>query len=89
MADPMAGGEIFYVSGESPVSVLAVVKMIVQLMGRQDLSPQLPHQPTATAPIQRPAARKIKLLGWQPRISLETGLQKTIAWYRLHSQQSA
>lgn len=76
-------GDAFNFSNESQVSVLDLVHLILRLMGREDLRPDVLN--TATGEIQNQylsASRAREVLGWRPLFSLEEGLKKTIEWYR-------
>jgi CDP-glucose 4,6-dehydratase len=91
LENPAVTGQAFNFSNEQPISVLEIVAAIRKLMGREDLEPVI--QDVATAEIAEQsldASKAKKLLGWQPRFSLEEGLKKTIDWYlaSLASRQS-
>lgn len=76
-------GEAFNFSMESPLTVLELVKTIQNLMGCLDVELDIRNQARAEIHSQYLAAQKARqLLLWQPKFSLETGLQETIAWYR-------
>ena len=85
MADrPELIGEAFNFSTERPLSVLELVAMVQQVMGTE-LEPDI--RANATHEIDRQflsAAKARKLLGWQPRYSMEEALSETVAWYREH-----
>jgi CDP-glucose 4,6-dehydratase len=81
-ADRTLAGAAFNFSNEVQLSVLDVVRRIVDLMGSQ-LEPDIRNE--ASGEIRRQylsAARARERLGWHPRFSLEEGLTKTIEWYR-------
>ena len=80
--DPSLGGEAFNFSNETQLSVLELVRRILTVMDSD-------HEPDvrsgATHEIQHQylsAAKARDRLGWQPRYSLDQGLQRTIEWYR-------
>ncbi len=76
-------GQVFNFAPERPVSVLELVRLIGQRMGREDLEPLVLG--TAKAEIDRQylsAAKARRILGWQPKYTLEQGLDETIDWYR-------
>jgi len=76
-------GQVFNFAPERPVSVLELVRLIGQRMGREDLEPLVLG--TAKAEIDRQylsAAKARRILGWQPQYTLEQGLDETIDWYR-------
>ncbi len=75
-------GRAFNFGNERPLSVLEVVAMLLALMGRPDLQPEVRNE--ATHEIQRQyldCARARTVLGWRPQRTLEEGLRSTIAWY--------
>lgn len=76
-------GEAFNFSTESRVSVLEITRLILSLVGRDDLEPQVLGTATAEIAYQTLSAEKARrVLDWRPRHSLEEGLRETIAWYR-------
>ncbi len=75
-------GQVFNFAPEHPVSVFDLTRLILERMGRADLEPLVLG--TATGEIQNQylsAEKARRVLGWQPRYSLEQGLDETIAWY--------
>ncbi|HVS37844.1 MAG TPA: GDP-mannose 4,6-dehydratase [Gemmataceae bacterium] len=75
-------GEAFNFSNELQVTVLDLTRMILRLMGsslepdvRNEASNEIRHQYLS-------AAKARRRLGWTPQFDLETGLRKTIAWYK-------
>lgn len=80
---PGIAGEAFNLSGEQPASALEVVETIVRLAGRTDLAPRVLGESSSENPVMSLSALKAqKMLGWSPEVALETGLARTIAWYR-------
>lgn len=90
VADSLAEGDAVVgqginVSYEQPQSVTELVGRILTLMGRPDLSPTILDEATNEIVDQYlDPARARKLLGWAPRVALDEGLTRTIAWYRRH-----
>ncbi len=81
--DPSLAGEAFNFSNESPVTVLELVGQILTLMDAQHLEPIVESRPLREISHQYLSARKAReRLGWSPQFDLQTGLQRTIAWYR-------
>jgi len=75
-------GEAFNFSAGKPVSVLALVRMILGLMGRRDLKPRVLGEASHEILRQHLDAGKARQrLGWKPTLSLAQGLRRTIAWY--------
>jgi len=76
-------GEAFNFSNEIQVSVLEIVRKILQLMGKEDLEPKVLNQATNEIKHQYLSAEKAKtLLNWSPNYSLAEGLTETIDWYK-------
>ncbi|HEV2055656.1 MAG TPA: GDP-mannose 4,6-dehydratase [Methylomirabilota bacterium] len=78
-------GEAFNAGHGTPVRVLDLVRLILELAGRPDLVPEVLGTGTLAGEIDRQwldAAKAKRVLGWQPRVGLEEGLRRTIAWYR-------
>jgi len=75
-------GHSFNFSNELNVTVLQLVERILTLMGCE-VKPDVQNQ--ASNEIRRQYLNSVKaqkVLGWSPLFDLDTGLQKTIAWYR-------
>lgn len=80
--DPAVVGQAFNFSHGVPVSVIQIVNAIQKLMGRENLKPVILNNAKAEIPEQYLDATKAKkLLGWQARFDLETGLKQSIDWY--------
>ncbi len=76
-------GQVFNFAPEHPVRVLDLVRRIVERMGRPDLEPLVLGTATGEIPHQYLSAEKARrVLNWQPRYTLDEGLDETIAWYR-------
>jgi CDP-glucose 4,6-dehydratase len=73
----------FNFSNESQVTVLDVVKKILKLMNREDLEPVILNEAKSEIKHQYLSAEKArKRLGWKPKYNLDSGLRKTIEWYK-------
>jgi CDP-glucose 4,6-dehydratase len=76
-------GQGLNISYEQPQSVIQLVGRILERMGRTELSPTILDEAQNEIVDQYlEAARARKLLGWAPRVGLDEGLARTIAWYR-------
>ncbi|MBL8062519.1 MAG: GDP-mannose 4,6-dehydratase [Anaerolineales bacterium] len=81
-ANPSLRGEAFNFSNEIQVTVLDIVQMILKLM-KSDLQPVVLNQTTNEILHQYLSAEKARaILNWHPLFTLESGLTKTIQWYR-------
>jgi CDP-glucose 4,6-dehydratase len=81
-ANPELRGEAFNFSNERPITVLDLVRTILQGMG-SGLEPEIRNEASNEIRDQYLSADKARrMLGWAPRYTLESGLEPTIAWYR-------
>ena len=77
-------GEAFNAGGGEPHRVLDVVTLICRLAGT-DVEPDIRGTGTPTGEIDRQwvdSSKLRELTGWQPTVSLEEGLRRTIEWHR-------
>jgi len=80
-ADPALRGEAFNFSNETQVTVLALVRRLLDLSGsrlepdvRREASHEIRHQSLSAEKARRE-------LGWRPLFTLDEGLRKTVPWY--------
>ena len=84
--DGRAAGEAFNAGSGRPRSVLEVVELVCRLAGT-DLAPDVRGSgaPPGEIAVQWLDSTKLRTAcGWEPRVGLEDGLRRTIAWYREH-----
>ena len=75
-------GQAFNFSNESQVSVLDMVELILRKM-KSSLRPEVLNQASNEIRHQFLSAERARtMLNWQPRFTLESGLDHTLAWYR-------
>ncbi len=85
-----ARGEAFNAGGGAPHRVGDVVALICRLAG-SGVSPEIRGQGVPHGEIDRQwvdASKLRQLTGWEPAVSLEEGLRRTIDWYRSHPSAS-
>ena len=76
-------GEAFNFSHEKPMTVLEITNVILRLTGKENLQPIIRNEATGEILSQYLSAEKArKVLGWEPRYSLEADLNNTIEWYK-------
>lgn len=81
-----AGGEAFNAGAGEPRSVREVVELVCRVAGT-DVGPDVRGTGTPPGEISRQWVDSTKLrlaTGWEPRVELEEGLRRTVAWYREH-----
>jgi dTDP-glucose 4,6-dehydratase len=84
-----AVGEVIHFGSGREVSVLELARCILSILDRSDA--EIVSMPERVRPgkseVQRLLAhsdRARELLGWQPRVTLEDGLKRTIEWIESH-----
>jgi len=76
-------GEAFNFSPQRPLSVLEITRAVLAAMDRSDLKPVILASAKAEIKDQHlDCGKAVRLLDWEPRFSLEDGLEATVAWYR-------
>lgn len=76
-------GEVYNVGGESEKRNIDIVRMILRLLGKDES--YIKFVKDRPGHDYRYALDNIKIrkeLGWAPKMNLETGLAKTVDWYR-------
>ena len=88
LAEGKARGEAFNAGWGEPNSVREVIELICEL-GGSDVEPDFQGEGNPAGEIDRQylAAEKIRsVTGWEPRVPLRDGLERTIEWYRAHPE---
>jgi dTDP-glucose 4,6-dehydratase len=76
-------GEVFNVASGMHRSILSIARDIVRMMGKDESIIQFVGDRPGQVFRHTGDIRKIqRVLGWQPNITWEEGLERTIAWYR-------
>jgi CDP-glucose 4,6-dehydratase len=80
-ADPALAGQAFNFSNELQVTVLDMVRRIIELM-HATMEPDVRNEAVHEIRHQYLSAAKAReMLGWGPLFTLDEGLQRTVAWY--------
>ncbi len=80
-------GEAFNFGTGRPISVLNLVRAIINLSGKNNLSPLILGRGKTRGEIDKQylSSKKAKrLLGWSTEYSLQEGLEETYKWYKAH-----
>jgi CDP-glucose 4,6-dehydratase len=81
-SDVTLRGQAFNFSYETQVSVLEMVELILQKM-KSSLRPEVLNQASNEIRHQFLSSERARaVLNWRPQFTLESGLDRTLAWYR-------
>ena len=75
------GFEVINLGSDRPVKLNHVIHLIEKYLGKKA---QIEYQPRHPADVPKTWAditRARELLGWRPLVSIEEGIQRTVAWY--------
>lgn len=76
-------GSIYNVSGRSEKRNIEVVKRILQILGKpSDLIVHVDDRPAHDRRYALNAGRLLSEFGWQPAVTFDQGLEKTVVWYQ-------
>ncbi|MBI3052406.1 GDP-mannose 4,6-dehydratase [Candidatus Woesearchaeota archaeon] len=81
-----ANGQAFNFGAGKPVTVLDLVKMIIEASGRKDAEMKVLGEAKYEIKKQYLDSSKARKLGWQPKHGLSDGLKETYAWYQEHQE---
>lgn len=73
--------EVYNVGTEDQQPISAVAGKIAKIMGRQGLRWKQGEGPAGGTRKRCPDVSKLRKLGWEPTVSLDEGLERTIGWY--------
>ncbi|MFT4554179.1 MAG: CDP-glucose 4,6-dehydratase, partial [Chlamydiales bacterium] len=80
--NPEVRGEAFNFGPQKPLTVLDIVNSLRLLMNKEEIVPVILNEAKNEIKAQYLCSAKAKrLLSWEPKHSLEDGLQKTVEWY--------
>ena len=85
MSHPAAENEDFNISASEELTVAEIARVIWEACGEDPADFELEHLPSFTVDVQRrwPSVAKAReLLGWQARIGVREGIERTVPWLR-------
>jgi UDP-glucose 4-epimerase len=75
--------EIYHIGSDEEISIRDLAARIGKIVGI-DLDIQPGELQAGGTKRRCPDISKMRALGWSPRVSLDEGLERTVAWYRQH-----
>jgi nucleoside-diphosphate-sugar epimerase len=75
------GYEVFNLGGHEVMSINAVVEMFEQLLGQKAKRVYAPFHPADVFSNVADVGKARAMLGWQPQVGLQEGVQNLVSWY--------
>ncbi len=76
------GYEIINLGSDRPAKLMAMLRLVEQLVGRRAEIIYQPAHPADVAATWADVGRAGRLLGWEPRVGYEQGVENLVAWYQ-------
>lgn len=70
------------IGGGKPISIKEMVEKIIKISGKKINVEYDISQPSSDAKVVLDYQKATQTFGWSPKISLEEGIERTIAWYK-------
>ncbi|MFC4526781.1 NAD-dependent epimerase [Dyella halodurans] len=84
--DPANSGvapyRLFNIGNERPVELLHYIEVLEQCLGRKATMELLPLQPGDVPDTEADVTDLIQAVGYRPQVSVETGVENFVRWYR-------
>lgn len=83
----VAPGSVFNIGAGKAIPVKDIVGKVFELLGTsaKPLLGKLPMRPDEIMEMSADTSAAREVLGWEPTVSLEEGLKKTVLWWQEHS----
>jgi UDP-glucuronate 4-epimerase len=79
--DPL-GYEVINLGSDHPVALLDLIAMFEESAGRKAVLSHQPRHPADVSATWADIDKARRLLGWEPRTDLQTGVEHLMTWYR-------
>jgi len=76
------GYEVINLGGDSPIKLCELISRISATVGREPIIVRKPAHPADVPATWADITKARRLLDWEPRISIDEGIIKTVQWYR-------
>ncbi len=86
LAEKLRGYEVINLGGGNrPITINAMISMIEDYLGEKAVIDRQPMNPADMKETWADISKAERLLGWRPQVSMQTGFEMTIDWYRINS----
>ena len=80
--DKIFGYEIFNLGNSRPVELNHFIEVVENILGKKAIIKEVPVPPTDPPFTHADIAKAKKMLGFEPKTTIEEGMKKFIAWYQ-------
>jgi UDP-glucose 4-epimerase len=80
-------GQIFNIGSGSQITVNGIIKLLIEITGKDNVSPT--YKAKKPGDVQHTCAdiqKATRILGYQPKTSIEEGLKRYVKWYKTHAR---
>jgi len=75
------GYEIFNLGGHEVISMMELISMMEEIIGRKAIILRQPSAPGELQTNQADITKARKMLGWEPQVNLVEGVKRVVDWY--------
>jgi dTDP-glucose 4,6-dehydratase len=80
-------GEVINIGTGRSIDILTIAKIIIQKMGKSEkLITYIDDRPGQVLRHASSREKAKRLLGWEPKVKFEEGIEKTISWYQKNEE---
>lgn len=80
------GFEVLNIGGSDPISLANLIRVIERAVGKEALINRLPMQPGDVQQTYADIQKATQLIGYQPTVRIEDGIQRFVTWYLARQQ---
>jgi UDP-glucuronate 4-epimerase len=80
--DRVNGYQIFNLGNSNTTQLMYFIECIEKTLGKKAIKNMLPMQPGDVHTTSADISKAKRLLGWEPKVRIEEGIQKFISWYK-------
>lgn len=84
-----AGCEIFNLGNHRPISLMYLIQLLEEGLGKKAIRHMLPMQPGEVVETYADIEKSERILQFHPSISLETGILKFLEWYKSYTEMNS
>jgi len=76
------GYDVFNLGGHEVISINGVIEMLEERLGKKAIRHYIPSHPADVHSNAADVSKARRVLGWEPQVGLEEGVDNLVSWYR-------